>query len=80
MDFNFQVPNPDEEEVEESVSEEEEDPEVFSDTLSSVPLPGEDEVPAKAGSLLSPAGASPSNLHGSEARTTKAAHNSTSNI
>ena len=78
MDFNFQVP--DEEEAEESVSEDEADPEVFSDTLRFSPLPGEVEVPAGAGSPLSLAGASPSNLHGSEAHTTEAAHSSTSNI
>ena len=44
LDFNFQVP--DEEEAEESVSKDEAYPEVFSDTPSSVPLPGEAEVPA----------------------------------
>ena len=80
MDFTFQVPDLDEEEAEESVSEDEADPEVFSDTPSFVPLPSEAEVPVEAGSLLSPAGASPSNLHGSEARTTEATRNFTSNI
>ena len=80
LDFNFQVPDPDEKEVEESVSEDEADPGVFSDTLIFVPLPGEAEVPAEAGSLFSPVGASPSDLHGSEARIIEAAHNSTSNI
>ena len=53
---------------------------MFYDTPSSVPLPGEAEVPAVAGSLLSPVGASPSNLHGLEARTTEVARNSTLNI
>ena len=53
LDFNFQVPNPDEGEVEEFVSEDEADPGVFSDTPSSVPFPGEVEVPTEAGSLLS---------------------------
>ena len=70
MDFNFQVP--DEEEAEESVYEDEADPGVFSDTPSSVPLPCEVEVPAEAGSPPSPAWASPSDLHGLEARTTEA--------
>ena len=78
LDFNFQVP--DEEEVEESFSEEEVDRGVFFDTSSFVPLPGEAEVPTKAGSPLSPAGASPSDLHGLEACTTEAARSSTSNI
>ena len=78
MDFNFQVP--DEEEVEESVYEDEADLGVFSDTPNSVPLSGEVEVPAKAGSPLSPTGASSSDLHGLEACTTEAARSSTSNI
>ena len=78
LDFNFQVP--DEEEVEEFVSEDKVDPGVLSDTLSSVPFPGEAEVPAEAGSPLSPTGASPSDLHGLKARTSEAARSSTSNI
>ena len=78
MDFNIQVP--DEEEAEESVSKEEADPEVFSDTPSLVPLPGEVEIPAEAGSAPLPAGASPFNSHVLEARTTEAAHSSTLNI
>ena len=78
LDFNFQVP--DEEEVEESVSEDEADPGVLSDTPSSFPLPCEAKVPAEAGSPLSPAKASPFDLHGLEARTSKAARSSTSNI
>ena len=53
---------------------------MFSYTPSSVPLPGEAEVPAEAGSPLLPTGASPSDLRGSEARTNGAARNSTSNI
>ena len=77
LDFNFQVP--DEEEAEESVSEDEKDPGVLSDTPSSVPFPGEAEVPAEDGSPLSPAGASPSDSHDLEARTSKAARSSTSN-
>ena len=80
LDFNFQVPDPDEDKAEESVSEDEVGPGVFSDTPSSVPLPGEVEVPAEAGSPLSLARASPSDLHGLEARTSEAARSSTSNI
>ena len=80
LDFNFIVPDPDEEKVEESVFEDEADPKVFSDTPSSSPLPSEVKVPTEAGSLLSSVGASSSSLHGSEARTTKTARNSTSNI
>ena len=80
LDFNFQVPDPDEDEAEEFVSEDEVGPGVFSNAPSSVPLPGEVEVPAEAGSPLSIARASPSNLHGLEARTSEAARSSTSNI
>ena len=80
LDFNFPVPDPDEEEAEESVSKDKAVPGVFFDTPSSAPLPGEAEVPAKAGSLLSPDEASSSSLHGSKARTTDSACNSTSNI
>ena len=80
LDFNFPIPDPDEEEAKESVSEDEADPGVSSDTLSSAPLPGEAEVPAKAGSLCLSVGALPFHLHGSEARTTEAARNSTLNI
>ena len=78
LDFNFQVP--DEEEAEESVFEDEANPGVLSITPSSVPFPGEAEVPAEAGSPLSPVGASPSDLHGLEARTSEAARSSTSDI
>ena len=78
MDFNFQVP--DEEEAEESIFEDEANPAVLSDTPSFVHFPGEAEVPAEAGSPLSPAGASPFDLHVLEARTSKAAHSFTSNI
>ena len=78
LDFNFQVPN--EEEAEESISKDEADPGVFSDTPNSVPLPGEAEVPARAGYPLSPAWTSPSDLHGLEARTTEAARSSPSSI
>ena len=78
FDFNFQVPN--EKEVEESISEDEIDPGVFSDTPSSIPLPDEAKVPVEAGSPLSPVGASPSDLHDLEARTSEAACSSTSKI
>ena len=54
MNFNFQVP--DEKEAKESISEDEADPGVFSDTPSFVPLPNEAEVPAEAGSPISPIG------------------------
>ena len=80
LDFNFLVPDPDEEEAEESVSEDEADPGVSFDTLSYVPLPGEAEVPAWAGSPIPPTRASPFYWHGLEARTTEAAHSSPSNI
>ena len=80
LDFNFPVPDLDDEEVEESVSKDEADPEVFSNTSNSAPLPDEAEVPAKVGSLLSPDGASPSDLHGSKAPTVEAARNPTSKI
>ena len=53
---------------------------MFSDTLISVPLPGEAEVPTEVGSPLSPVGASPSDLHDLEAHTTELAHSSASNI
>ena len=48
LDFNFQVP--DEEEAKESISEDEADPRVFSDTPSSVSFPSEAELPTGAGS------------------------------
>ena len=80
LDFDFLVPDPDEEEVEESLSKDEADPGVFFDTPSTVPLPGEVEVPAGAGSPLPPAGALPSDLHDLEARTIEAARSSSSNI
>ena len=66
--------------MEESISKDEADPKVFSDTPSSVPLPGETEAPAEAGSSPSPAKALPSDLHGSDARTTGADRSSPSNI
>ena len=80
MDFNFPVPDLDEEEAEESVSEDEADPGVSFDTPSSVLLPGEVEVTDGDGSPLLPTGALPSDLHGLEAHTTKAARSSPSNI
>ena len=78
LDFNLQVP--DEEEAKESVSEDKADPEVFSKAPISVPYPGEVETPVKDGSSPSPAVDLPSDSHGSEARTTKAARSSPSNI
>ena len=78
LDFNLQVPN--EEEAEESIFDDEVDPEVFSDTLSSVPLPGEADTHVKAGSSPSPARALTSNTHGLVDRTTEAARSSTPNI
>ena len=78
LDFNLQVP--DEEEAEESISKDEADPEVFSDTSSSVPLPSEAEIPAVAGSSPSPARALPSDTHDLEVRTIEAARGSTPNI
>ena len=78
MDYNFQVPN--EEEAEESIYEDETNHGVHSDTPSSVPLLGEPEVLAEASSSLSLTVASPSDLHGLEARTTMAARSSASNI
>ena len=80
LDFNFQVPDRDEEEVEESVYEDEADPEVFSNTSCFVSLPGKAKVLAEAGSPLLPTRASPSDLRSLEARTTKAACSSTLNI
>ena len=77
MDFNLQVS--DEEEAEESIYDEEVDPKVLSDTPT-VPLPGEAEIPAEAGSSPSLVGALPSYTHGLEARTTEAARGSTPNI
>ena len=73
MDFNFQVPV--EGEAEESYSDDEADPVVFSNAPSSVPLPGEPkiEASAKADSPTSVAGTSPSNLHGLEVWVTEAA-------
>ena len=66
--------------MEESVSEDEINPRVYSDTPNSVSLLDEPEVPAKAGSSFSLVGASPSDLQGLEAQTTAAAHSSASNI
>ena len=70
LNFNLQVP--DEKEEEESVSEDEADPDVFPDAPSSVPFLGEAEAPAEAGSFPLPVGALPFDLHGSEARTIEA--------
>ena len=78
LNFNLQVP--DEEEAEESVSKDEVDLEVFFDTPSSVPLPGEAKILVEAGSSPLPVGPLPSNMHGLEACTTEAARSSTPNI
>ena len=76
LNFNFQVPV--EGEAEESDSDNEADPVVFSNAPSSVPLPGEPniEAPAAVGSPTSAA----SDLHGLEVRVTKAAQSPASNI
>ena len=80
LDFNFQVPV--EGEVEESDSNDEVDPVVFSDAPSSVPLPGKPEIEAsiEVGSPTSVAGTSPSNLHGLEVRVSEAAQSPASDI
>ena len=80
LDFNFQVPV--EGEVEESDSNDEVDPVVFSDAPSSVPLPGKPEIEAsvEVGSPTSVAGTSPSNLHGLEVRVSEAAQSLASDI
>ena len=80
LDFNIPVPDPNEEEAEESVSKDDADPRVSSDTPSSVPLPSEVEVHAGASSPLSFPEASPFDLHDLEAHTTEAARSSPSNI
>ena len=73
LDFNFQVPA--EGEAEESDSDDEADPVVFSNAPSSVCLPDEPEIeaPLEADSPTSVAGTSPSDLHGLEVRVTEAA-------
>ena len=53
---------------------------MLSDTPSSVPFPGEAEVPTKAGSPLSPARAFPFDLHNLEAHTSEVDRSSTLNI
>ena len=80
LDFNFQVPA--KEEAEESNSDDEANPMVFSESPSSIPLPGEPEIeaPAKVGSPTSVVGTSPFDLHGLEVRVTEAAQSPTSNI
>ena len=80
LDFNFQVPI--EGEIKESNSDDEADPVVVSDAPSSVPLLGEPEIEAsaKAGSLTSVDGTSPSDLHGLEVRVTKPTQSPTSDI
>ena len=52
---------------------------MLPDAPSSVPFPREAEAPAEVGSSPSPARALPSDLHGSEARTTEATYSSPSN-
>ena len=80
LDFNFQVPT--EGEAEESDSDDEADPVVFSNAPNSVPLPSEPEIeaPTKADSPTLAAGTSPSNLHGLEVRVTEAAQSPASGI
>ena len=80
LDFNFQVNAKGE--VEESDSENEADPVVFSDAPSFVPLLGELEIeaPAEDCSPTSVVGTSPSNLHGLEVWVTEAAQSPTSDI
>ena len=80
MDFNFQVPA--EGEAEESNSDNEANPMVFSNAPSSVSLPSEPkiEAPIEAGSPTSVVGTSASNLHGLEVRVTEAAQSPASNI
>ena len=80
LDFNFQVPV--EGEAEESNSNDEVDPVVFSDAPSYVPLPSEPEIeaPTEAGSPTSIAGTSPSDLHGLEVQVTEAAQSPASKI
>ena len=56
LDLNFQVPS--DEEAEESFSEDEGDPKVFSDAPRSADCPGEPEAPAEASSPSWPVGAS----------------------
>ena len=65
--------------MEESVSEEEADLEVFPDAPSSVPFLREVEAPTEAGSSPSPTGALPSDLHSSKARIIEATRSSPSN-
>ena len=62
LDLNFQVPS--EEEAKEFISEDEADPGMSSDTPNTVPF----EVPLEVGFPTSPAGALPSDSHGSAAR------------
>ena len=76
LDLNFQVLA--EGEAEESDSDDEADPVVFSDAPNSIPLLDEPEIeaPAAAGSPTSAA----SDLHGLEVRVTKAAQSPASDI
>ena len=78
LDLNFQVP--DEEEEEESVSEDEAEPGMFFNAPNSVPIPGELEISIEVGSPPSLVGASPSDSHDLESRTTEAAHSPTSDV
>ena len=80
LDFNFQVLI--EGEAEESDSDDEANPVVFSDAPSSVPLPSEPEIkaPTEACSPTSVAGISPSNSHGLEVWVIGAAQSPASNI
>ena len=78
LDFNFQVPT--EGEAEESDSDDEADPVVFSDVPYYVPFPSEPKIKAEACSPTSVVGTSPSDLHGLEVRVTEAAQSPTSDI
>ena len=80
LDFNFQVLA--EGEAEESDSDDEADPVVFSDAPSYVPLPGEPEIEAlaEAGSPTSVAGTLPFDLHGLEVWVIEAAQSPASDI
>ena len=73
LDFNFQVPT--EGKAEESDSDDEAGPVVFSDAPSTVPLPGEPEIeaPVGAGSPTWVTRTLPSNLYGLDVRVTEAA-------
>ena len=78
--LTFHVPT--EGEAEESDSNNEADPVVFSDVPSSIPLFGELEIeaPTEGGSPTMVTRTSPSNLHGLEVRVIEAAQSPASDI